>query len=427
MVMRPHQWFFAIVLSLLIHAGVIYNLTLFEYAPIERKSKPLPFTVMLADTELLNQFVLEDPESVSSDPIPLVSLEEVVEPEMEQTEGEVDIPQVSLDEIAEPEIEQAELGSEISPPADLLDLLGGQDDTLLATTTVDAPELELTQIPTVDSVPPSAVVSIAPKSEESVKPPVGGKDLGLPGVPDLPVLSPEQIPGVAYEAPLAQEMHAPQLLPEEEVDVGEPESQADSPYLIPEPEDMPSEAPVLPGLEAEETLLPEGSELPQQHEVDLPEVSDQSATILAEITVEQIEFTMREMEMLPEVTAQDWLPGSGGIGTDQAQGWKRRYAGASGISGAYRRKMRTTLTQFTLYPKAVAEEQKIEGKVVIGFMIDRQGYLVETEILESSGHSTLDKAVEKMIEFAQPFDKLPATVINDRVRFAFPVTIKLKR
>jgi protein TonB len=111
----------------------------------------------------------------------------------------------------------------------------------------------------------------------------------------------------------------------------------------------------------------------------------------------------------------------------KGKGWKSRYRGASGISARYRKKMRSTLTQFVLYPKAIAEEMRIEGKVVIGFTINREGRLEDTEVLESSGHPALDQAVEKMIEFAQPFSSLPKTVKNDKVRFAFPVTIKLKK
>jgi len=97
----------------------------------------------------------------------------------------------------------------------------------------------------------------------------------------------------------------------------------------------------------------------------------------------------------------------------------------TGIGFAYRARMRTKLTGFTLYPKAVAEEQQIQGKVLIGFVIDRKGMLVESEILQSSGHAALDQAVEQMIQMAQPFEPFPECS-PDRVGFAFPFNVRLK-
>jgi len=82
--------------------------------------------------------------------------------------------------------------------------------------------------------------------------------------------------------------------------------------------------------------------------------------------------------------------------------------------------------EFTLYPNAVAEELRLEGKVVIGFVLNRDGSLASTEVLQSSGHAALDQAVERMVAMAN-FEPFPERVKSDKVGFAFPITINLKR
>ena len=49
-----------------------------------------------------------------------------------------------------------------------------------------------------------------------------------------------------------------------------------------------------------------------------------------------------------------------------------------------------------------------------------------TDIIDSSGHAELDGAVQQMIQMAQPFESLPDGIKEERVKFAFPVTINLR-
>ncbi len=410
MVLRPYQWFLALVLSAAIHGWALYHFPIFQHDAKEKPEQPLPFTVLLADEAVLEQFVLEEPESVevepvSSDLVPLVSLEDIDQPEVEVVSSEAG------SEIA-PEVgESLELpGEEMEPPAEL----------------EQQAEVAMKQAPNLATLPPTAVISLS--QQESVDRP---EPLQQPiaALPDLPVLKPEQIPDPETEEERVPEMT--EILPEQAELSQEPQMVASQP--LPEPEEVTEEIPEMPELGAEEIELPTEeplelaveSVLPPQRPVAMPEVNNQSEVILAEITIEQVAFDSEEMENLPEVKAEDWKPAP--PNATRVAGWKGRYSGAVGIGKPYRKKMRSTLVQFTLYPKAVAEELRVEGKVVVGFMIDRKGYLLETEILESSGHPALDQAVEKMVEFAQPFEHLPATVKSDKVRFAFPVTVKLKQ
>lgn len=56
------------------------------------------------------------------------------------------------------------------------------------------------------------------------------------------------------------------------------------------------------------------------------------------------------------------------------------------------------------YPKA-ARQARAEGKVLIGFRLDRYGRVIQQEVLESSGWPVLDQAAMRLIS---GFDRLPA-------------------
>ena len=384
---RSYHWFFALILSGLAHGWLIYSLQLFKQEPVEVERVEIPFTVLLADKEVIEQVELEQPETASSEVIPLVSLDEAEQPQVENLAAPVDL----------------------SLSGESLELMTEEEGAIDAT---ESAEVVMEQGAELNTLPEHRVVSLVEQEvieEQEVT--------TLPELSNVAVLTPQQF----------AELRQPEAeaLPQKSIE------------LLPEVESV-EEAPELPELLVDELSLPMDENVLQspeilpdetgQSDLVLPEVSQQSEVILAEITVEQIEFDQQVFDTLPEVKAEEWKPElATAVKGAKGKGWKSRYRGASGISARYRKKMRSTLTQFVLYPKAIAEEMRIEGKVVIGFTINREGRLEDTEVLESSGHPALDQAGEKMIEFAQPFSSLPKTVKNDKVRFAFPVTIKLKK
>lgn len=376
--MRPHHWFFALILSALLHGWVIYSVNFFEYQQIEREVDELPFTVLLSDQETVEQLVLEDPEAASSDVIPLIS----------------------LDEGDQNEIEAVEPAAEIAASGESLELIVSGDSTEMVA--ADSEEVALEDQPEL-SVAGEQMLNLLESAD--LTPP---EQTSVPSLSNVAVLTPESV---------AQMSASMESVPAETLELS-PES-ISSVETLPEMEELALVETVTdPAMTEEVPLMPE---------IAMPEAGNQSEVILAEITIEQIEFDEAIFKALPEVKAEEWSPELPSMSASQSQGWKRRYAGAKGIGAGYRKQMRATLTQFVLYPKAVAEEQGVEGKVVVGFTINREGRLEDTEILESSGHPALDQAVEKMVEFAQPFNQLPAGVKSDKVRFAFPVTIRLKR
>ena len=69
---RSYHWFFALILSGLAHGWLIYSLQLFKQEPVEVERVEIPFTVLLADKEVIEQVELEKPETARSAVIPLV-------------------------------------------------------------------------------------------------------------------------------------------------------------------------------------------------------------------------------------------------------------------------------------------------------------------------------------------------------------------
>ncbi|MBT3197240.1 MAG: TonB family protein [Gammaproteobacteria bacterium] len=362
MVIRPQQWVVAFSASILLHAAALYWLPLYQ-VEVSQRSAELPFTVLLADQEILEH--LEQPEVLLSDFIPLVSLDESepLMPEMEE-------PVTLFDEVP-----------------------------------VEAP---------LDIFPADSVEQMMPVESDDIVMEVS-EELDSPLPPTVMMVVDSEM----VELPDSAEITMP---------VSELEPMADLSQVI----DAFSE---VPSLAFEMDWAPAESSWEDQLELIPPELGDQSDIILEEIMGEQIEFELSSFDSLPQIQARDWNPlastlqppRSDSAGSSRSKYWRSDFRGADGIDFAYRKKMRGKLTQFTLYPKAVAEENKIEGRVVIEFILDRKGLLVESEIIKSSGHLVLDEAVKRMIDFAQPFEALPETVKHEHVRFAFPVTIKLKK
>ena len=64
------------------------------------------------------------------------------------------------------------------------------------------------------------------------------------------------------------------------------------------------------------------------------------------------------------------------------------------------------------------------GKAVVKFAIDRQGKLISTELLESTGSKLLDAAAISIVERTEPFPVPPAEVSDDKLTFMVPIIFR---
>ena len=61
------------------------------------------------------------------------------------------------------------------------------------------------------------------------------------------------------------------------------------------------------------------------------------------------------------------------------------------------------------------------GTAKVKFVIDRQGKLISTALVESTGSELLDAAALTMVERAEPFPEPPPEVKDDSLDFTVPV------
>ena len=66
------------------------------------------------------------------------------------------------------------------------------------------------------------------------------------------------------------------------------------------------------------------------------------------------------------------------------------------------------------YPQE-ARKEKLEGRLVALFSLNREGALTRMEITRSSGHDVLDREAARAIESAAPFPPFPSTITVSRL------------
>ncbi len=67
-----------------------------------------------------------------------------------------------------------------------------------------------------------------------------------------------------------------------------------------------------------------------------------------------------------------------------------------------------------------------EGTAILRVIFDRDGYVLEYELVRSSGHATLDREVKAMIERAAPLPPIPAELNRRRLELRVPIQFSLR-
>jgi len=134
-----------------------------------------------------------------------------------------------------------------------------------------------------------------------------------------------------------------------------------------------------------------------------------------------------EVAAKPESSA----PGAGGkSGTTDAPdtGSSSDDASAGGTPGPspdYLAKLQAWLERHKEYPRR-AQIRRQEGTVILFFVMNAEGHVLEHRIQRSSGHDTLDREVIAMIERAQPLPRMPEHMRQSRLELAVPVQFYLR-
>jgi protein TonB len=77
------------------------------------------------------------------------------------------------------------------------------------------------------------------------------------------------------------------------------------------------------------------------------------------------------------------------------------------------------------YPPA-AQARREQGIAHVFFALDRQGHLLESRIVRSSGAAILDEEALALVQRAQPFPPPPAELTGPRVALTVPIRFNLK-
>lgn len=76
------------------------------------------------------------------------------------------------------------------------------------------------------------------------------------------------------------------------------------------------------------------------------------------------------------------------------------------------------------YPR-FSRRRHEEGVVKLSFKLDRNGNVLSSEIVTSSGYARLDKEVLRMLKKAQPFPIFPSEMTQETLRLTIPVSFAL--
>jgi protein TonB len=77
------------------------------------------------------------------------------------------------------------------------------------------------------------------------------------------------------------------------------------------------------------------------------------------------------------------------------------------------------------YPPA-AQARREQGVAQVFFTLDRQGHVVESRIMRSSGAATLDEEALALLQRSQPFPAPPAELAGPHVALTVPIRFNLK-
>jgi len=182
----------------------------------------------------------------------------------------------------------------------------------------------------------------------------------------------------------------------------EAEKQTEKPEETPPPVPQEEPIPQLAKVENPEVALPPARKEPekQPEQSSEPQMAAPLTTAAQAIAGEQGEVAQAPVQAAPKVVNSDALPR-----------WQRR--------------IETALERNKRYP-GLAQSRREQGVVLISFTIDRQGRLLSSHILRSSGYDLLDAEAMDLLRRAQPFPPPPDDFPGAHVSVTVPIRFNLR-
>jgi len=112
---------------------------------------------------------------------------------------------------------------------------------------------------------------------------------------------------------------------------------------------------------------------------------------------------------VPAASPEIPVPGGVEMETAAAAAGESAPAGADPlVRHAYYDQIRKKVANHQSYPR-VARLQGLQGKVLVSFLLSKEGLIIESKVETSSGYEILDRAALEAVRSAQPYPPFPAS------------------
>jgi protein TonB len=120
----------------------------------------------------------------------------------------------------------------------------------------------------------------------------------------------------------------------------------------------------------------------------------------------------------------DSLTAGGGDGTGRGGTGGGRGQGNPDRMNAYISQIQRKLNRYKKYPPE-AKSQGLIGQVKVSFIVDREGQVVSSRLVESSGYRSLDNEVMALLKRISPVPAIPPELNRSSLRLTIPVIFSL--
>lgn len=241
--------------------------------------------------------------------------------------------------------------------------------------------------------------------------PEGGEAGGGEG--DEPSTSPNPGPGEPMAEPAETPPDPEEAAPEEKIpEETRPEPESEDP----EPEN--SEQPELVTSTSEDAQpLP----LPPAKEKDEPKPRPKPKAKKAKADHKAVQSsggggTLKGDEVKP----------GGGLGSGRGGTGGGTGIGNPNALNAYASKIRSKLNRLKKYPPTAASK-KVGGVVTVNFTVNRQGAVISSRMVKSSGNAALDQEAMALLKRCSPFPPMPKELSQNTLNLTVPISFKPPR
>jgi protein TonB len=96
-----------------------------------------------------------------------------------------------------------------------------------------------------------------------------------------------------------------------------------------------------------------------------------------------------------------------------------------GIENGFAALIREKIASAKTYP-ASSRQAGHEGKVLVAFVLSKDGHVLDASIQRTSSHEKLDDAALEAVKKASPFPPIPEKLRRESMSFKLPISFNLK-